>query len=105
MPFSGLDNFVKTLDSKGQLVRIKEFVDPIYEIAEVTDRVCKQQGGGKALLFENTGKPFPVLINAFGSDERIALALGVFNLDDTAAKIEELFKHLTHPRHSLTSKL
>lgn len=105
MPFSGLDNFVKTLDSKGQLVRVKEYVDPIYEIAEVTDRISKQQDGGKALLFENTGTDFPVLINAFGSDERIALALGVFNLDSAAAKIEELFKHLTHPRHSLTSKL
>lgn len=105
MAFGGLDDFVKTLDGKGQLVRIKEFVDPIYEIAEVTDRICKQQGGGKALLFENTGKPFPVLTNAFGSDERISLALGISDLDAATAKIEELFKHLTQPRQSLASKL
>lgn len=105
MAFSGLYDFVKTLESKGQLVRIKEFVDPIYEIAEVTDRICKQQGGGKALLFENTGTPFPVLTNAFGSDERISLALGISNLDAATAKIEELFKHLTQPRQSLASKL
>ncbi|MDD2278362.1 MAG: menaquinone biosynthesis decarboxylase [Bacteroidales bacterium] len=105
MPFSGLDDFIKVLESKGQLVRIKEFVEPIYEIAEITDRISKQQGGGKALLFENTGKSFPVLTNAFGSDERISLALGIFDPDAAAARIDELFKHFTQPRQSLASKL
>jgi UbiD family decarboxylase len=39
--FSSLSDYVKFLESKGELVRIKEFVDPVLEIAEVTDRVSK----------------------------------------------------------------
>ena len=41
---------------------------------------------GKALLFENTGTDFPVLINAFGSDKRMAMAIGRENLDEAAAQ-------------------
>ncbi|HDP54437.1 MAG TPA: menaquinone biosynthesis decarboxylase, partial [Bacteroidetes bacterium] len=105
MAFEGLNHFVDLLDRKGQLIRIKQYVDPILEIAEVTDRVCKQKGGGKALLFENTGTNFPVLTNAFGSDERISLALGISNPDEAAANIESLFQHFTQPKRSLLSKL
>jgi 4-hydroxy-3-polyprenylbenzoate decarboxylase len=105
MAFEGLNHFVDLLDRKGQLIRIKQYVDPILEIAEVTDRVCKQTGGGKALLFENTGTDFPVLTNAFGSDERISLALGISNPDEAAANIESLFQYFTQPKQSLLSKL
>ncbi|HPF94401.1 MAG TPA: UbiD family decarboxylase, partial [Tenuifilaceae bacterium] len=105
MAFEGLNHFVDLLDRKGQLIRIKQYVDPILEIAEITDRVCKQSGGGKALLFENTGTDFPVLTNAFGSDERISLALGLSNPDEAAANIESLFQYFTQPKQSLLSKL
>ncbi len=44
--FSSLSDYVKFLESKGELIRIKEFVDPVLEIAEVTDRVSKVPGGG-----------------------------------------------------------
>jgi 4-hydroxy-3-polyprenylbenzoate decarboxylase len=40
-------------------------------MAEITDRMSKQPGGGKALLFENTGYDFPVLMNAYGSERRM----------------------------------
>ena len=60
----------------------KTYVDPKLEMAEITDRVSKTSGGGKALLFENTGYDFPVLMNAYGSERRMCLALGVKKLDD-----------------------
>ena len=66
MSYSGLTNFIKELEKKNELIRIIEFIDPVLEITEITDRVVKS--GGKALLFENTGTAFPLLINAFGSD-------------------------------------
>jgi len=105
MAYKGLGDFVSVLESKGLLIRIKEFVDPVLEIAEITDRFSKQPQGGKALLFENTGKAFPVLTNAFGSDERIALALGFPNPDEAANRIEMLFKALVSPKQTLMDKL
>ena len=61
--YKSLREYVNFLESKDELIRIKEYVNPILEIAEVTDRISKQPGGGKALLFENTGTAFPVLTN------------------------------------------
>ena len=69
------------------LIRIKQFVDPVLEITEITDRVTKS--GGKALLFENTGTDFPVLINAFGSDLRMSMAIGRNNLDEAGTETGE----------------
>ena len=60
------------------------------QAAEITDRVSKSGNGGKALLFENTGYEFPVLMNAYGSERRMCLALGVQKLDDIAKEIEDL---------------
>jgi 4-hydroxy-3-polyprenylbenzoate decarboxylase len=90
MSYSGLNTFISELGKKEELHRIKQFTDPVLEITEVTDRVTKSDG--KALLFENTGTAFPVLINAFGSDLRMAMALGRNNLDEAGAELEELFK-------------
>ena len=75
------------------------------EIAELTDREAKSPGGGRALLFENTGTPFPVLTNMMGSDRRIAMALGVESVDMLTGRIEELFAALTSPRPDLFDKL
>jgi 4-hydroxy-3-polyprenylbenzoate decarboxylase len=81
MAFHSLRNFVEHLERKGELIRISEPVDPELEITEIVDRMSKTEGGGKALLFENNGTQFPVLINAYGSEKRMALALGCENLD------------------------
>ena len=70
--YKSLKDFVDFLESKGELIRIKEFVDPVLEIAEITDRISKQPGGGKAILFENTGTDYPVLTNMMGSEKRMA---------------------------------
>ena len=87
-----MHHFTRNLEQQGELHRISQFVDPVLEIAEITDRCCKQSDGGKALLFENTGTDFPVLTNAMGSEKRICTALGVAQLDEAATLIEKLFK-------------
>ncbi|MDV4151133.1 menaquinone biosynthesis decarboxylase [Clostridium sp. AL.422] len=89
MSFKDLQAFIKELDKKGELTRIKVEVDPELEITEITDRVSKSYG--KALLFENVkGSKYPVLINAMGTYERMGMALGVKNINDMGNVIEEL---------------
>ncbi|RYZ32812.1 MAG: menaquinone biosynthesis decarboxylase, partial [Sphingobacteriales bacterium] len=105
MAYRNQQHFIETLERAGELIRIKTFVDPKLEIAEITDRVSKTPGGGKALLFENTGYGIPVLMNAYGSDKRMCLALGVSHLDDTAKEIEQLFKLLSSPKENIIDKL
>ena len=103
MSYSGLTNFIKELEKKNELIRIKEFIDPVLEITEITDRVVKS--GGKALLFENTGTAFPLLINAFGSDLRMSMAIGRDNLDDAGIEIENLFKNVSYNKETFFKKL
>lgn len=105
MAYQHLQQFIDRLEKEGELCRIRNYVDPHLEIAEVTDRISKTFGGGKALLFENTGFPFPVLMNAYGSDRRMCLALGVEHLDDIAREIESLFKLLSAPKEKMLDKL
>lgn len=91
MACNDLQEFIKKLDFIGQLKRISVPVDPVLEITEIADRVMK--AGGPALLFENPiGSSIPVLINAMGSEERMALALGVDRIDDIGEEIENLVK-------------
>ncbi|MBT5028153.1 MAG: menaquinone biosynthesis decarboxylase [Nitrospina sp.] len=93
MHYLSLREFISKLESEDELIRIKTSVSPILEIAEITDRVSKQPGGGKALLFENVeSSSMPVLINAFGSTKRMNLALGVYNVEDIAKRIERYIK-------------
>lgn len=103
MAYSDLQEFVSLLDKKGELKRVKTEVDPILEITEITDRVSKAYG--PALLFENVkGSKFPVLINAFGSHERMALALEAKSLDDVAAEVNALLELADMPS-SLLGKI
>ena len=105
MAYKSLREFINKLDAAGELVRIKAFVDPVLEIAEITDRVSKTPDRNKALLFENTGTDFPLLINSMGSERRMCMALGVNDLDQVARDIEELFKKITGPKNGLLDKL
>lgn len=105
MAYRNLQQFIDLLDRENELVRIKTYVDPRLEMAEITDRMSKEPGGGKAILFENTGYDFPVLMNAYGSQRRMCLALGVSDLNDTAKEIEALFKLLASPKESIIDKL
>ncbi len=87
------------MDRAGELKRIREEVDPILEITEITDRASKagKRGGtpgGPALLFERI-KGYPgarVLMNQFGSEARMKLALDVDSLDQVAGRIRALLE-------------
>ena len=105
MAFKCLNDFISVLEKEGELIRISKFVNPDLEITEITDRISKSENGGKAILFENTGTDFPILINAFGSYKRMSLALGVENLDDIGKNIEDLFKEISMPKISFKDKL
>ena len=105
MSFKDLAQFIASLESAGELIRIETFVDPRLEMAEITDRISKTSGQNKALLFENTGYDFPVLMNAYGSEKRMCIALGVSRLDDISREIESLFKMLAGPKESILDKL
>lgn len=103
--YKSLTDFVKYLDSQGELIRITEFVDPVLEIAEITDRVSKQPGGGKALLFENNGTQFPVITNMLGSEKRICMAFGVESINQITGHMNSLMKEVMQERASLMDKL
>jgi len=105
MKVSGLADFIETLDKNKELIRVKDFINPQLEITEITDRISKQQDGGKAILFENTGTDFPLLINALGSEKRIALAFGRNSVYELEREIEGLFKVLMSPKDNLWDKL
>ncbi len=108
MAYHDLRDWLTQLDRAGELKRIREEVDPILEIAEITDRVSKigRRGagyeggvrgyapGGPALLFERV-KGYPgkrVLMNQFGSQRRMEMALEADNLDDIAGRIQTLME-------------
>jgi 4-hydroxy-3-polyprenylbenzoate decarboxylase len=103
MAYSGLNDFITTLENNNELLRIKVFVNPILEIAEIADRVTKS--GGKALLFENNGTDFPLLINAFGTDRRMAMALGRNTLDEAATEIENILDQVSGDDKTFFKKL
>jgi len=91
-----LSQFIDAIGRAGELTRISEPVKARLEVCEIADRVMKQRGGGKALLFEHVildngeRSEFPVAINLFGSMRRMSLALGVEDLDEVGGRITEL---------------
>jgi len=105
MAYKSLNQFIKTLEKNNELIRIQEYVNPELEITEIVDRMSKSGNGGKALLFENNGTGFPLLINSMGSEKRMCMALGVKNLDDFGKEIENLFSDLIGPKANLVEKL
>ena len=105
MPENGLRRHIEKLDKKGELLRVKTFVNPELEISEIVDRQSKLPGGGKALLFENNGTDFPVLINALGSEKRIAIAFGRNTIYELEKELEGLFSDLMKPKDNLWDKL
>ncbi len=97
MGYESVRDWLKALDKAGELKRVTAEVSPILEMAEIADRACKSgkgtaKAGGPALLFENVKgyKGARVLMNQFGSDKRMRLALDVDSLDDIAKRIDVL---------------
>ena len=104
MAFYDLRESINALESRGMLKRIKTPVDCNLEITEITDRVSKMEGKKNvALLFENVkGYDMPVLMNAFGSMERLALAFGVNDIEEIPNELREI---LRLPYISLQNKM
>ena len=105
MAYTDLRDWIKQLDKAGELRRIRETVSPYLEMSEIADRTAKlgkgtAKAGGPALLFENVSG-FPgskVLMNQFGSERRMRLALEVDSLDEIAGRIDALI----HPETPIT---
>jgi 4-hydroxy-3-polyprenylbenzoate decarboxylase len=117
LAFDDLRQWIAALDRAGELKRIQTEADPVLEIAEITDRVSKmhlknagapsfaslEKGGwnvgGPALIFQNLkGHPgSQLLINQFGSESRMKLALGVKSFDEVADRIR-MFMDVKSPQ-------
>lgn len=105
MAYNSLQDFISKLEQENELIRIKEFVSTDLEITEITDRISKQAGGGKAILFENTGYEFPVITNLMGSDKRMAMAMLQDDLENLGTEINNLIAGMTEPKDGLLIKL
>lgn len=76
MPYASLRGFIDHLEARGRLVRVREPVSPILEMTEIQTRLLAESG--PAVLFETVvrddGTPYamPVLVNLFGTVERVA---------------------------------
>ena len=93
--YRDLRDFISGLEARGELVRIREEVDPYLEMTEIADRTLRARG--PALLFENPrGHSIPVLANLFGTEQRVALGMGA---EDVTAlrEIGELLAYLRQP--------
>ncbi len=104
MRYKNIRDFIDLLEKKGELCRIKTPVSRDLEITEIADRTIKS--GGPALLFENVqGYDVPVLINMFGTHRRMALALGVYDLDELTRRVRELLDLMRGPPSGIAGKL
>jgi 4-hydroxy-3-polyprenylbenzoate decarboxylase len=104
MAYRSLREFLDRLERAGELVRVREPVDPVLEMAALADRAAKQ--GGPALLFENpVGRPgaFPVAMNLFGTRRRTSWALSCDDFEEHAAELRSLLR--TAPPATLWEKL
>src|SRR5919106_2640987 len=92
MPFESLSEYVNALDKAGQLIRVKTKVNPELEIAEIMRRLM-YRGNQPAVLFENVeGSTMPVLGNAFGTMERLQLALETTDFTEIGSRVTDLTK-------------
>src|SRR5882757_2423022 len=90
-PYPDLKDYLAALEAAGELHRVKAAVDPTLEISEVVTRTVRAKG--PALLFERpTRGDMPLAINIFGSHRRMAMALGVADVNEIGARIGELVK-------------
>ncbi|WP_027707565.1 4-hydroxy-3-polyprenylbenzoate decarboxylase [Zooshikella ganghwensis] len=95
MKYKDLRDFIKQLEKKGELKRIKHPVDPYLEITEIADRTLRRQG--PALLFESPkGSSIPLLANLFGTPERVAYGMGAESVAHLR-EIGQLLAYLKEP--------
>ena len=101
-PAADIRAWIARLEHAGELVRVTAEVDPELEITEIVDRTVK--AGGPALLFERPkGSPHPLLINQFGTERRMCLALGVDSLNEVGGRVTDVLE--MQPPQGLGEKL
>ncbi|MES2331385.1 MAG: UbiD family decarboxylase [Bacteroidota bacterium] len=106
MSYVSLEECLLDLEKNGQLVRIKEEVDPYLEMAAIHLRV--HEAGGPALLFENVkGSRFRAASNIFGTLDR-----SKFIFRNTFQLVQKLIalkgdpvKALKHPIENMSAGL
>lgn len=93
MQYDDLPEFLARLEDAGELVRVSAEVDPVLEMAEITDRHAAQARGGPAILFEQVrGSAFPTVTNLLGNERRICLALRAESLGEAAGRLSKLLR-------------
>ena len=97
--------FINKLIKAGELRVIDKPVSPNLEITEIADRISKRENGGEALLFNNTGTTFPVLINAYGSQKRMEIVFKNQQAEQISAEIFKLFQSMTGPSSGFISQI
>lgn len=103
MAYRNQNHFIQVLEDAGELVRIKEYVNPHLEITEITDRISKFMV--RLCCLKIPGMIFRYSLIRWAPEKRMAMALGVEKLDDIAKQIELLFKNFTSPKNSFFDKL
>lgn len=99
MNYPSLEACLIDLEKNGQLIRIKESVDPYLEMAAIHLRVYEAKG--PALLFENVkGSRFRAASNIFGTLER-----SKFIFRDTIASVQQLIELKNDPIKAIKSPL
>src|SRR4051794_18577720 len=102
MAAADLRDWIALLEHEGELVRVSAEVDPHLEVTEIVTRTIN--AGGPALLFENPkGSEHALLVNQFGTERRMCLALGVDRLDAAAATLADVLE--MQPPQGLGEKL
>lgn len=93
MYFADLQSFIKQLENIGDLSRIKSTVNPYLETAAIINQACKSTGEKKALLFDKiSDSQVPLVANLFGSKKRVAMALGVTDIEVLANQLRDDLK-------------
>src|SRR5438067_10760730 len=102
VPADDLREWIALLEREGELVRVGAEVDPHLEVTEIVTRTVR--ASGPALLFERPkGSAHALLVNQFGTERRMCLALGVDRLDGAAAKLADVLE--MQPPQGLAEKL
>jgi 4-hydroxy-3-polyprenylbenzoate decarboxylase len=104
MPIKNLREFISLLEDQGELKRITVPVSRDLEITEIADRTVKS--GGPALLFDNVeDSTMPIVINLYGTERRMALALGKKNLNELTDQVRKLLGMIQGPPAGMMDKL
>ncbi len=99
MPYGSLRDFIERLEREDRLVRVTAPVSTALEMTEIQTRLLAERG--PAVLFENPTNPdgspagMPVLVNLFGSVERVAW--GMDRTPDALREVGETLAFLRQP--------